>query len=202
MLNEQLQNYIQESIAAGAGREDIKRSLLAAGWQASDIEEAFGAPETPVVIPVPATPPMEPKEHGKFVWIIAAAIFIILIGVGAYLFFAKPRASAPAGQPASARSSSTANVVAPLPTSTPPAPVAATCTDSDASQGANAIYTKGTVTSIDSSGKTQTLTDDCANATYLEEFICYESPVGSGHYASGRQVVKCPNGCLNGACKK
>jgi hypothetical protein len=84
-----------------------------------------------------------------------------------------------------------------------PTPVAATCTTSNVGlDAASAIYVKGTVTSVDSTGKTQELADDCINAIYLEKYICYESPTGSGHYASGRTVVKCANGCVNGACKK
>lgn len=126
---------------------------------------------------------MKSKPQKKSAWIIIAAVVVVIICIGAYVFFAKRQATTNVPQ-------------------TPPLAVAATCTASDASQGAGAIYTKGTVTSVDSTGYTQTLTDDCANATYLEKYICYESPVGSGHYADGRTVVKCANGCLNGACKK
>jgi hypothetical protein len=81
-------------------------------------------------------------------------------------------------------------------------PVAATCTDSNATLGANAIYAAGTVTSVDSSGNTQKFTDSCGDATHLIEYVCRESPVGSGHYASGRTIVQCPKGCLGGACQK
>ena len=127
---------------------------------------------------------MKLRPQKKSSWIVVAAVvLIIIIGIGAFMFFAKQKAAP--GMP-----------------QTPPVAVAATCADSDASLGADAIYTKGTVTSTDSLGHTQTLTDDCVNATYLEKYICYESPVGSGHYTDGRTVVKCAKGCANGACKK
>jgi hypothetical protein len=203
MPNEQLQNYIQESIKAGGNKEDIKKSLIAAGWQEPDIEEVFRILEAPIAMPVPAAQSPEPKKHGRLVWIIVAIVLVIVIGIGAYLFFAKPRVSAPVKsaqtQNQTQSSSTTSANVAAQPSSTPPAPVAASCT---ASGPASEIYIKGTVTSVDSAGKTQTITDDCADATYMEKYICYESPAGSGHYASGRQVVKCTNGCANGACKK
>ena len=125
---------------------------------------------------------MKLKPRKKSAWIVAAVVMAVIV-IGAYVFFAKQRA-------------------APGTLQTLPLAVAATCTDSDASQGASAIYTKGTVASVDSLGETQTLTDECANTTYLIEYICYESPVGSGHYADGRTVVKCAKGCANGACKK
>lgn len=125
---------------------------------------------------------MKVKPQKNFTWIVVAVV-VIVIGIGAYMFFAKQQ-KAPSTPP------------------TPPSAVAATCTDSDASQGANAIYTKGAVTATDSLGHTQTLADECANTTYLIEYTCYESPVGSGNYSDGRTVVECTHGCASGACKK
>jgi hypothetical protein len=198
MINEQLQNYIQESVRAGGSREDIKKSLIAAGWQEADIEEAFRTLEPQVVVPVLVGQPIEPKAHKKFGWIIAVIAIIVVLGIGAYLFFARPWATAKQQTPPPSTGANTL----PQSSQTPPVPVAATCTDSNAAQGVNAIYTKGTVTSVDSVGHTQTFTDDCANMTYLVEYVCYESPVGSGHYTDGRTLVSCPHGCANGTCKK
>jgi len=122
----------------------------------------------------------ELKFHKGLGWTI---VVIAIIVIGAIVFFNRPQATKK--------------------TPALPTPVAATCVASDANlSAAAAIYVKSSVTSVDSTGNVQNLTDDCIDATYLEKFICYESPVGSGKFASGRQVVKCANGCVNGACKK
>jgi hypothetical protein len=117
------------------------------------------------------------KELG---WTI---VVIAIIIIGAIVFFVQPQATKKISAPAT--------------------PVAATCVASDANLSAAAsIYAKGTVTSVDSAGNVRSFEDDCLDAVTMEKFICYESPVGSGHYASGRTVVKCANGCVDGACQK
>jgi hypothetical protein len=117
------------------------------------------------------------KKQGVVIALIVAVIIIAAI----YRFSASPPAPGVA--------------VAPL-------PVAAICANSNAALGANAMYTKGTVTSTDSGGNTQVLTDECADISHLVEYVCYESPVGSGHYASGRTIVVCTHGCSGGVCRK
>ena len=124
----------------------------------------------------------ELKFHKEIGW---AIVIIAVIVIGAIVFFN--------------RSQTTKKI----PAAVAPSPVAATCVASDANlSAADAIYVKGTVTSVDSTGNVQNLADDCITSSYLEKFICYESPVGSGKFASGRTVVKCANGCVDGACKK
>ncbi|MDE2021851.1 MAG: hypothetical protein KGI71_02950 [Patescibacteria group bacterium] len=43
MPNEQLISHVRAALAQGTNRDDITRSLLAAGWQVSDINAAFAA---------------------------------------------------------------------------------------------------------------------------------------------------------------
>lgn len=85
-----------------------------------------------------------------------------------------------------------------------PTVVAATCTDSDGNGAESGIYTKGTVTAINSNDEKTVSTDECAaeDSRYLIEWICSESPLGSKNFGAGRQVVKCANGCKSGACVK
>ncbi len=47
-MNEQLKNYIQEALKAGQAKEDIRRSLLEAGWQETDVAKALGEFESAV----------------------------------------------------------------------------------------------------------------------------------------------------------
>jgi cytoskeletal protein RodZ len=204
MPNEQIQSYIQENLNAGVSKEDVKKNLLASGWQETDIEAAFAAWGAPTATTPMATTTPQPRSWKKNLW-VSIAVVIILLGIGIVWFFLKsqtPPATIPTATTNNVASSTTTTTTTTAP-AVKPTPVAATCIASDGGlDAASAIYVKGTVTSVDSTGKTQTLTDDCANAIYLEKYICYESPTGSGHYASGRTVVKCANGCVNGACKK
>ena len=45
MINDQLKHYIRDALNSGKARDDIKRSLLDAGWQEINIDEAFNALE-------------------------------------------------------------------------------------------------------------------------------------------------------------
>ena len=46
MINDQLKHYIRDALNSGKARDDIKRSLLDAGWQEINIDEAFNTLET------------------------------------------------------------------------------------------------------------------------------------------------------------
>ena len=41
MVTEQLKSYIQEAVKSGKTKEEIRQSLLGAGWQETDITEAL-----------------------------------------------------------------------------------------------------------------------------------------------------------------
>lgn len=60
MVNEQLRNYIQEALKAGQAKKDIRRSLLEAGWQETDVLEALGGQELP-----PSTIPTKKPGSAK-----------------------------------------------------------------------------------------------------------------------------------------
>ena len=55
MINQQLLDYIKQQIQQGTDREKINNSLMANGWQASDIKEAFDSimPSNQPVQPIP-----------------------------------------------------------------------------------------------------------------------------------------------------
>jgi hypothetical protein len=199
MPNEQIKSYIQQSLAAGSSKEDIKKNLLASGWQSADIEEALGAPGTPAATPASPEQPTQPKTNKKLLWIVVAVIVIIALGACAYVFLSNSHAPATGKHLQKQAMPRVSTTTITTPPATPSAPVAASCT---ASVPSSTTDVQGTVTSVDSSGRAQKLTDDCLDAATMEKFFCYESPVGSGHYASGRKVVDCPNGCVNGACQK
>ena len=70
MVNQQLLDYIKQQSQQGINNEQIKQSLLANGWQNTDIEEAFGAPQIP-------TQPK--KRHWKKFVLITIGVIVILI---------------------------------------------------------------------------------------------------------------------------
>ncbi len=41
MINQQLLDYVRQQLAAGVSKEEISKSLIAAGWQASDVNEVL-----------------------------------------------------------------------------------------------------------------------------------------------------------------
>ncbi|MFN7088764.1 MAG: hypothetical protein ACK4NX_03050, partial [Candidatus Paceibacteria bacterium] len=47
MINQQLLDYIEQQLQQGVSQEQIKSSLMANGWQAQDIEEAFAFIQNP-----------------------------------------------------------------------------------------------------------------------------------------------------------
>ena len=46
MVNQQLLDYVKQQLQQGVSREQIKSSLMANGWQAQDIDEAFSTINT------------------------------------------------------------------------------------------------------------------------------------------------------------
>lgn len=198
-IPDELQKYVSASLGAGETKEGIRNALLAAGWDEAAVNGVLGFPEMPE-----APEEMTRHKKRKKIGLVTAIVAVIAVaGAAATFFFLMP--SHPSQPPAgpSAGQENGANGGAAAATNTAAVysgPIASTCADSDASLGANAIYTKGSVTAVNSNGDAQTLIDYCADKTHLIEYICYESPVGSGKYGSGRTIVDCANGCLNGAC--
>lgn len=78
MKNQQLVDYINQSLAAGQTKEHIKQSLLSAGWQERDIEENFNINKINMDKPIV-------RSYSKFMLaIIASMAVLILIGGGLY----------------------------------------------------------------------------------------------------------------------
>lgn len=84
MINQQLLDYIKQQLQQGVSREEIKRSLMANGWQAQDIEEGFNNIDIPNI---PTTYSAAPVVASSSVWKIIAGIVIgvAVLGGGAYL---------------------------------------------------------------------------------------------------------------------
>lgn len=57
MTNQQLLDYIKQQLQQGIGREQIKSSLIANGWQENDINEAFATLSNNPVPPPQSPPP-------------------------------------------------------------------------------------------------------------------------------------------------
>lgn len=94
MINQQLLDYIKQQSQQGASREQIKSSLLANGWQTSDIEEAFNTPVSPNQPTAPndiSSQSFSPQPSKRLNKILLAAIFIIggilIIGGGVFAYF-------------------------------------------------------------------------------------------------------------------
>jgi len=112
MLNQQLIDYIKQQLQRGISKEQIKNSLIANGWQAQDVDEAFASIQNPanhsqsVPPPTQTVPPSLPgataifsqawaiykQRLGTFlgVKIISMLLTVVLIAVFAgsgFLFF-------------------------------------------------------------------------------------------------------------------
>jgi len=74
MVNQQLLDYIKQQTQQGINNEQIKQSLLANGWQNTDIEEAFNTT---------AQAPIQPKKRKwkKIVLIIISVIILLIVGL-------------------------------------------------------------------------------------------------------------------------
>lgn len=73
MVNQQLLDYIRQQTQQGINGEQIEQSLLASGWQSSDIETALNELQTP-------TQPKK-KKWKKIVLITISVIVILIVGL-------------------------------------------------------------------------------------------------------------------------
>jgi len=88
-MNQQLTDFLNQAKATGQTDEQIKNSLRAAGWQESDIRQAF--PTTSPSTPALASSPIVSGGSwlsGKI--IVAIIIAILIMGAGVYFAFIKP----------------------------------------------------------------------------------------------------------------
>jgi len=80
MINQQLLDYIKQSLDGGETKENIKNKLLSAGWQDNDIEEAFN-------FLVPSVKPI--KSSKKNLLVLIMAIFVLLGSGFVYAYIQK-----------------------------------------------------------------------------------------------------------------
>lgn len=91
MPNQQLVDYINQCLAAGQTKEQIKQSLLQVGWQEGDINEALGGVSGSIVIPTTPSLPQDQsassqvKYAGFWIRYIASSIdgLILTLAVNA-----------------------------------------------------------------------------------------------------------------------
>ena len=99
MINQQLLDYIRQQLQQGTDREKINNSLMANGWQAPDIKEAFDSiiPFNQPVQPTPftgSTPqpfstfsPQPQNGMSKTLLAVFLIIGVLVVGGGAFAYF-------------------------------------------------------------------------------------------------------------------
>ncbi len=87
-MNPELSGYISHQLASGISPEDISAALIAAGWQASAVEQAFR--ELTGQGPQPHQPEGQPAAKKKFPTAAIFALIVILSG-GIYATFLATR---------------------------------------------------------------------------------------------------------------
>lgn len=99
MINQQLLDYIKQQLQQNTDREKINNSLMANGWQASDIKEAFDS-IIPSNQPVQPTPPISSgpqsfstfspqNQRGMNKTLLATVLIIgmLIVGGGTFAYF-------------------------------------------------------------------------------------------------------------------
>lgn len=93
MVNQELTNYIQQSLTAGIKKEDIINTLINIGWQRIDVDEAFRQLEGagPLYrfqphIPAAATE-VKAKKKGLILKLLSLFLLISLIAGGSWAYF-------------------------------------------------------------------------------------------------------------------
>lgn len=96
MTNQQLLNYIKQRLQQGVNKGDIKNSLIANGWQASNIEEAFNSITAPNQF---NNSPQSSKSKVLFITIaIIIGALVIGGGVAGYFVLVRNSPTLPAAQ--------------------------------------------------------------------------------------------------------
>jgi hypothetical protein len=80
MVNQQLLDYIKQQTQTGKSKEEITAALLAAGWQANDVEQAFAGISSGVPMPVSSELPKSRQILSES-WTIYKKRFKTLIGI-------------------------------------------------------------------------------------------------------------------------
>lgn len=90
MITDDLKRYVQESLGAGQTKEEIARSLIAAGWPVSDIEETLRILQADVVPEVAAKKTESTinrkTETNKVAWLSYAVLVGVIVILGGTIF--------------------------------------------------------------------------------------------------------------------
>lgn len=93
MINPDLLNYIKQCLGRGMGQEEIRQALLKAGWQGSEVEESLRATGESKFLATAGAPAgsvsqsaQGVKSNKKIFLIVGAAVLVLVLGSGAYLW--------------------------------------------------------------------------------------------------------------------
>lgn len=75
MINQQILDYVKQQMQLGVSQEQIKNSLVANGWQASDVQEAFGTISSSTAT-ISTNIPSAPSASYAGFWLRVAASLI------------------------------------------------------------------------------------------------------------------------------
>lgn len=88
-MDPNLLNFIKENLARGIPQDQIRQTLLGAGWKSEDIDSAFNQLQSPLSATVAAVPHKSPFNIKFLLLGILAAILLASAAGGAYLFITK-----------------------------------------------------------------------------------------------------------------
>lgn len=108
MVSPKLIDYIQQQVAAGVSKEEISKSLIAAGWQVSDVNEALNS----TTMPSPSAPPPntgsnQAGNRQKFVRLLLLVLVALLLAIGAYVYTQTKQGNQPVSSGIAAYATST-----------------------------------------------------------------------------------------------
>ncbi len=79
------------------------------------------------------------------------------------------------------------------------------CLDTDAFEGADGKYIRGSIEYVSKNAVLNTAQDSCVQNDknlFVKELVCAEEKAGSGYFTSSYIDYECENGCDNGACQR
>jgi hypothetical protein len=92
-MSDRLDRFVRDALARGAAREQIRDSLLAAGWPAAEVEAALGAwVDTPFGVPAPRRRVQTSAREAFLYLVMFATLYVVAFNVGALLFAGIERA--------------------------------------------------------------------------------------------------------------
>ena len=87
MPNTDLVQFVRDSLAAGASREDTRRALMPAGWSESQISSALDVfSDTDFVLPVPRPKPQMSSRDAFLYVVMFGTLYISAFNLGSMIF--------------------------------------------------------------------------------------------------------------------